>query len=199
MTAPTPTACIPMDSELLARIEEAFTEPFVADAQALDLEEWCEHSRTDLLDCLPLGPMAWTATTSSYWSDYILDSMSEADADRTYEIYDTLDEEELTEERTEALIDEAFAIESAYEPKPSTHADCWLPRHGCHYFLRTQGALALTLFPDRQWFGVSNDKHTFVVDEDGQVFDLLLHDSFSTSYHYTDRDAEALPLPCRTT
>ena len=50
------------------------------------------------------------------------------------------------------------------------------------------------MFPEREWFGVANEWHTFVVDSDGEVFDLLLHDSFDPKYHYTDEDAEVLPL-----
>ena len=43
---------------------------------------------------------------------------------------------------------------------------------------------SLTLWPEREWFGVANEDHTFVVDADGEVFDLLLHNDFSTQYHH---------------
>lgn len=189
----TPTRCIEMTPMLLNRIERAFALPFVSEAQELDMRDWCTTNRTDLLDDLPLGPDAWRATTSDYWSRYIDSRMSEEDNAVVCEIIDKL-EDSPTPEQEDALHKRWAELDEAYEPRPSERPDVWLPRHSCHFFLRTQGALALTLFPERQWFGVANDMHTFVVDADGEVFDLLLHDSFDPKYHRTDQGAEVLPM-----
>ena len=179
----TPKQCIPMTPDLLQRIEDAFELPFVANAQRLDLTEWCESNRSDLLNDLPLGSRAWQATTSDYWHTYIDSRMSDEDNQVICEIIDCL-EDNPTPEQEDALHQRWAEIESAYEPTPSERPDVWLPRHACHYFLRTQATLALTLWPDRKWYAVANEDHTFVVDEDGEVFDLLLHNDFSTQYHH---------------
>jgi hypothetical protein len=178
---------------LLNRIERAFELPFVYEAQELDMQDWCETNRTDLLDDLPLGPDAWQATTSDYWDSYLFDRMSAEDRTAVNDIIDTL-EGGVSEEAEVALHERWAEIEEAYEPKPSDRPDVYLPRHSCHFFLRTQAALALTLYPEREWFGVANDMHTFVVDADGEVFDLLLHDGFDPKYHYMDGEAEVLAL-----
>lgn len=188
-----PKQCIPMTPELLARITEAFTNPFVYKAQELDLTEWCKDMRADLLDDLPLGPLAYTATTSDYWASYVYDRISDDDCERIDHIIEQL--EAGPDEDTAARLQQAWAdIESAYEPTPDERPDVWLPRHSCHYFLRTQGALAVTLFPEREWYAVSNERHTFMMDSAGNVFDLLLHDSFCPKYHYTDRGANVLAI-----
>ena len=50
---------------------------------------------------------------------------------------------------------------------------------------------SLTLWPEREWYAVANDMHTFIVDADGNVFDLLL-DSYDPQYHHMDGAVEAL-------
>ena len=186
----TPKQCIPMTPDLLQRIEDAFELPFVANAQALDLKEWCESNRTDLLNDLPLGSRAWQATTSDYWYTYIDSRMSDEDNAVICEIIDCL-EDNPTPKQKDALQARWQEIERQYEPKPSERPDVWLPRHACHYFLRTQATLALTLWPEREWYAVANEDHTFVVDADGEVFDLLV-DSYDPQYHHLDGAVEAL-------
>ena len=185
-----PKNCISMTDSLLAQIEEAFELPFVSNAQRLDLTDWCKENRSDLLDDLPLGPNAWQATTSDYWYTYIDSRRSDEDNQVVCEIIDRLDEG-LSSDQEDALHDHWQEIERQYEPKPSERPDVWLPRHACHYFLRTQATLALTLWPEREWYAVANDMHTFVVDEDGEVFDLLV-DSYDPQYHHLDGAVEAL-------
>ena len=150
-----PKNCISMTDSLLAQIEEAFELPFVSNAQRLDLTDWCKENRSDLLNDLPLGPNAWRATTSDYWFTHIDNRMSDNDNAVVCEIIDRLDEGVSSDEE-DALQARWQEIERQYEPKPSERPDVWLPRHSCHYFLRTQATLALTLWPEREWFGVGD-------------------------------------------